>query len=563
LRTYAVGFCYFAVSAALVAWLHEKRCFAVDDGFIVLRYTTHLLDGQGLVYNSGERVEGFSSPLWIALLAALDGLARLFQGPDPARLELLNRALGIASAAGCVVATSRLARRRLRLPFVYQLGAGAGVLLSWPLIFWSGAGLETPLFALLLTLTAHRLLDEAPFVGRRGITTMLLLTALAASRPEGPLFVAAGGIASGAVIPSSQRRGALLVLFFVALVYTALLGARFAYFGALLPNTFYAKVGGGPLVLLRGGFYLYDYFGRGGGLGLGLLAVIGLVGWRSGPTTAREHRARAHLPAFALLATAVGFIFAVGGDGLYCFRFVAHFLPLLCAYAARGAYLVEVRLGALPRSAHGARWIGGAFLGLAVCLAVKPFVQDERLLFGVRNVLIAESEENWRKLGQVLGRSLPPSSLLATNIAGKVPYESRLPTIDLLGLTDPVIARTRVETMGRGYAGHEKANVDYVAERRPAALFISVLERAPLEVIQDPNASSQLLASTTLRAYAPLLSDEAFARDYMPALAFITPWDTVPVFLRRDVAAHLRDPRRLQALDWQSTAPPDDESRAP
>jgi hypothetical protein len=230
---------------------------------------------------------------------------------------------------------------------------------------------------------------------------------------------------------------------------------------------------------------------------------------------------------------------------------VAHFLPLLSAYAARGAHVVEERMRELPRVARGARWIGSATLAASVYLAFRPFIQDERILYGVRNAWVLESEESWRELGRTLGQNLPPTSVLATNIAGKVPYESRLPTIDLLGLTDAVIARTKIESMGRGYAGHEKANVDYIAERRPTVLFISVLERAPLEVIQSANASSRMLASTTLRAYAPLLSDESFARHYSPALVFLTPSRTAPVFLRREVAEELRDARWLRVVDWQ------------
>lgn len=539
------------MSGAIIARLHAQGSFAVDDGFIVLRYATHLLQGQGLVYNVGERVEGFSSPLWIALLGLVGGVSRLVWGPDPAHLEFLNRALGVAATAGCVVATFLFVRRRFALPFVYQLGAAAAVLLSWPLIFWSGAGLEAPLFALLLVLVADRLLGEAPFVGGRRVTTALLLSALAVCRPEGALFVAAAGGVSCGVAVRGERRGAVSALACVGLVYAALLGARLAYYGALLPNTFHAKVGGGPAVLLRGAFYCYDYLDRGGGGALCLLAAIGLSFGGSEPTDPPERR-RTHLAAAALLATGIGFVFAVGGDGLYCFRFVAHFLPLLCGYAARGAHALEVLTRKLPRGSRHTRWLGVAALGLAVWLAFEPFAEDERVLRSARNALVWESENDWLELGRKLGQSLPSSALLATNIAGKVPYESRLPTLDLLGLTDAVIARTKVSTMGRGYAGHEKANVDYVAKRRPAVVFISVLERAPLDVIRDAAASSRLLAKTVLRGYAPLLARADFERSYLPALVPVAPQRAVPVFLRRELAAQLRDAPGLRILDWRT-----------
>jgi hypothetical protein len=43
-----------------------------DDGMISMRYAHNLADGHGLVWNpGGERVEGFSNPLWTALMALI------------------------------------------------------------------------------------------------------------------------------------------------------------------------------------------------------------------------------------------------------------------------------------------------------------------------------------------------------------------------------------------------------------------------------------------------------------------------------------------------------------
>ena len=44
-----------------------------DDAFISFRYALHLLRGQGLVFNAGEFVEGFTNFLWT--LAVFCGLA--------------------------------------------------------------------------------------------------------------------------------------------------------------------------------------------------------------------------------------------------------------------------------------------------------------------------------------------------------------------------------------------------------------------------------------------------------------------------------------------------------
>ena len=59
------------LAAAWGAWL-------CDDSFISLRYAENLVAGNGLVYNAGEFVEGYTNLLWTLLLA---GFAAL--GADP------------------------------------------------------------------------------------------------------------------------------------------------------------------------------------------------------------------------------------------------------------------------------------------------------------------------------------------------------------------------------------------------------------------------------------------------------------------------------------------------
>ena len=63
--------------------------YLIDDVFISVRYARNLVDGHGLVYNVGERVEGYTNLLWTLLLA---GALRL--GVPP---EVSAPVLGIAA----------------------------------------------------------------------------------------------------------------------------------------------------------------------------------------------------------------------------------------------------------------------------------------------------------------------------------------------------------------------------------------------------------------------------------------------------------------------------------
>ena len=90
------------IAAGLVETL--RRAWVCDDVFISFRYVDHLLRGQGLVFNPGERVEGYTHFLWVILLAACNRL-----GFD---LVALGRYLPILFFAATLVV---LAQRAWRL----------------------------------------------------------------------------------------------------------------------------------------------------------------------------------------------------------------------------------------------------------------------------------------------------------------------------------------------------------------------------------------------------------------------------------------------------------------
>ena len=52
----------------VVVMSHHYIDHVSDDGAIFLRYAQNTLDGKGIVFNDGEYVEGYSSPLWLLLL---------------------------------------------------------------------------------------------------------------------------------------------------------------------------------------------------------------------------------------------------------------------------------------------------------------------------------------------------------------------------------------------------------------------------------------------------------------------------------------------------------------
>ena len=97
-----------AVPVVVLAVQGYRFRWVTDDGFIYFRVVEQLQTGNGPVFNAGERVEIFTSPLWLAVLTVADVVA-------PVRLEWLAVLLGLGlSVAGVVMAIlgARLLVRR-------------------------------------------------------------------------------------------------------------------------------------------------------------------------------------------------------------------------------------------------------------------------------------------------------------------------------------------------------------------------------------------------------------------------------------------------------------------
>src|SRR4051812_8768436 len=58
----------FAPMAFVLAAARRVGSFTIDDAYISFRYARNFAHGDGLVYNLGERVEGYTNFLWTVIL---------------------------------------------------------------------------------------------------------------------------------------------------------------------------------------------------------------------------------------------------------------------------------------------------------------------------------------------------------------------------------------------------------------------------------------------------------------------------------------------------------------
>jgi arabinofuranosyltransferase len=473
----------------LVAALMALRFYdhTADDAYIGFRYAHNLADGNGLVFNPGERVEGFTNFLWVMLAALPLSIGR---DPLPAA-RLVGLACTLATLV-CVV----LAARRLSSRSGLAYAGALLVALSPGSAVWAAGGMETAMFTCLVTWSVWLVAGGAE-AGRLPIAAALLAVAAALTRPEGLLVAVALGAATFPGRAGSSvtwNRWATWVIVFAALFVPYFLW-RWAYFGALLPNTFYAKVGLSGAQATRGFGYLRDFCAEGGSW-LGAALPLGVIG-------ARRRRSALVLSAVAL--PYLLYIIAIGGDALPMYRFFVPITGLFALLMVAGLddvlsrpWLVKARWAEPTAVAAVVVWaLAGAwpaFSGRSF-----EFVQQDR-----REVAA------WVQIGTWFRGHAAPGESIAVVPAGAIPYFSGLVAIDMLGLNDRTIAHRSIPDMGRAPAGHEKYDADYVLSRRPTYILMGVYDLAP----DRPDAAESL--PLYYPAEMALSRSEGFARHYRP-----------------------------------------------
>ena len=142
LRAAAVVVLFCLPWLGLLVWLTSLAWFMTDDAFITFRYVRNLLEGHGLVFNPGERVEGYSNFLWALELAAIWKLFGLAPEAVAQWLSVGYTVGVLAVLVWWVLRDAGLAHRGLALWMVMGLVCGSATFAVWT----SGGGLETRQF---------------------------------------------------------------------------------------------------------------------------------------------------------------------------------------------------------------------------------------------------------------------------------------------------------------------------------------------------------------------------------------------------------------------------------
>jgi hypothetical protein len=432
----------------------------MDDAYISYRYAWNLVHGNGLVYNPGEVVEGYTNFLWTMLAAA-----SIWLGLNPATVSLaVNLALSLALLSLVWLIGSRLAGGRYLWPSVTCLAlAGSSAFVTYGA---RGSGMESVLFAVLAMLAAVLIYHTPTGSWRNHAAAGGVLGLATLTRPEGLLLA---GVFLGVYCVqgiAARRRWPAPLLYGAGACAAVVVPHeiwRIFFYGYPLPNTFYAKTGSAtPEVLERGWTYLQFFM-----IENWLPVLLGLIG---GLVFALGWRKSGVLTAFALYSILqAGYVLWVGGDHFPGWRFL---VPVIAPMLLVGQEVAHRLLGCLPPSSP-VRVAASSLLALAVVVysgsMLGQMQPDSYTMETTR--LHSAYVERWGSAGLWLRDNTSPETVTAAKGAGAIAYYSRRPTIDMFGLNDLHIGHLQVATMGSREAGHDKADPLYVLDRKPAYIL--------------------------------------------------------------------------------------------
>ncbi len=304
--------------------------WVTDDALITFRYVRNFVAGDGLTYNPGERIEGFSNPLYTLLLVPF--------GLFGADLLTLGQVLGVCFGVAELVMILLLVRRVTGSAW-YAAIAGALFASDRIVAVWTTGGLETSMHGALLfaafALCVHR--HDANSRGELGVTA--LFAAVAISRPEGAAYYAVY-LGYLLIADRADRRWIISVRRSLALfagIVGACVAVRYLYYGAVVANTYHAKVGGVDGWGM-GALYLEGFALRMGWaswlLAPWLLLAATLVAALKASDQRQPLQAPTLLTAAAIVGLSLPMVVGMGGDYMTDFRFLRPIMGVLYAAVA-------------------------------------------------------------------------------------------------------------------------------------------------------------------------------------------------------------------------------------
>lgn len=521
----------------------------LEDAYITFRYSEHLSEGYGFgAWNvTGERVEGYTTFLWMALLGMANSL-----GMD---VRTASKFLGIGMhllLSLTLITYPLLSRVSIRSkndifdnPHVAVL-AGVFLALYLPFSWYATSGMETIFFSALVGLTFVSI-----FLSHNRFILPLLLILLILTRPEGIIFAVSSIVLYFFVCKREgfSFNGVYVSTGVVILAFGLLIVHRYVVFGELVPNTYWAKAGGATFAHIDWGIkYLRDWVKS--HLFLFMLFCFGVVSAALSLVKLRFQKWPLGLATMvSLVLFFVLYIIKVGGDNYYAFPYWRHFVhlsPLI-------AFIVSYTLIKFFPQRKYFSLIAITAIALITNLSVLT-ARNKQMLESMKRYSVSYPHLSHVSHGEYILRLKQlsqPNTTIASAFGGELPYVVDATHIDTLGLNTRHIAKHG--TFDPNGPQDSKTDMKWVLETRPdiiegylpGTLIMNATENEMIQYIES-NWRRKMLEGLL---YSPIFQSEyQFVRNW--------PYNDLDraIFIKRSYSLERNLQQELDCIDVADTS---------
>jgi arabinofuranosyltransferase len=451
----------------------EKRYFLLfDDAMISMCYAKNMAEGNGLTWARGaDKTEGYSNFLWTIYMAVPH-----LMGYDISKTSLF---IQLSALLFLLLTFFLIYEIAFMVSDGSNLAAAGAVFLCggyFTYTFWSLAGMEVSILGLLVTLTVYLyFLSLKKGVFESWIYWIYMACVLI--RFDMIFYI----VFAGALMAMGQREHAKKHLLYTALS-VAIPGAamtlfRLLYYKDILPNTYYLKMTGYPL-LLRIGRGLWSFIGM-----IMRVQALPFILPLAGLFLIKDFRFRL---LFALFAVQSLYSIYVGGDAWHneygANRFISVTIPLFFIALSVTVYKISSLI-----KAHTLIKQSGAVITLLLCVILLNSYNGSRSL---RQLALMEPATD-TELGKArfydayfINSLTDGDAVGGVYMSGVVPYFAPGRYVDFLGKNDRYIASLPMQQPPQEapwlakisffYPGHMKTDYRYaILERRPDIFFLT------------------------------------------------------------------------------------------
>lgn len=405
IRLFRINVFFLLIFTSFITFLN--RNFSFDDALIYQRYLKNFVDGNGLVYNIGEKFNGLTSPLYIYVCVLVSWI-----GGEVVLNQLIINCL-LMAAAGIVLA---MIFYMLDQPVV---GFTSSMVLVTSKYFYMVFGMESNLFILMSLCCIY-------FYFKNNLTLLSVFSAgLILTRGEGIFLII---ILFYLILKENRKEIKLKHFAIFFLILSANYLFNYYYYGSFFPQTLSAKIAQGSSGLwgrfgfLRGADFLIGSAFNNQAFYILFLTIFALIGF------AKHYKEKFLRILFVYVILMTAFYLALNIPN-YHWYYSIHMVTFF-VLASYGAYDIFCFISKKVNKNYLKFTLWALILAYPIGTQVQMFILLHKEV----------PHKEYTEIGEWIKKNTPEDSKIAAVEIGTLGWYSDRYIIDILGLVNPLNA---------------------------------------------------------------------------------------------------------------------------